>query len=65
MDNNSINLQKKSLLKGQRKSIRRIIIYNMGSIFIDYVSCRCKNVLYNRNKVSPIENPEYEPVIIR
>jgi hypothetical protein len=51
--NNSQNI---NMIKIRHKSIRKIIIYNMGTSVIDYVTTKCNNVLQKRNKITPIED---------
>jgi hypothetical protein len=43
----------------QRKPIRTIIVYNIGTSFIDYVTTKYKNVSQKRNKISPIEDDNF------
>jgi hypothetical protein len=45
-----------NMIKPRHKSIRKIIIYNMGTSVIDYVTAKCKIVLQNRYKIVPIDD---------
>ncbi len=48
-------LQKHNIINHRRKSIRKIVVYNIGANVIDYFKYQY-NALQRRNKVSPIEN---------
>jgi hypothetical protein len=54
--NNSQNI---NMIKTRHKSIRKIIIYNIGTSVIDYVTTKCNNVLQKRNKITPIEHDKF------
>lgn len=47
------SLQTEFMLKKRRKSIRKIIVYNIGNTVVDYVVYSCKNVLNKSNKIVP------------
>ena len=51
--NNMNSFQTEFMLKKTRKSIRKIIVYNIGNAVVVYVVYSCKNVLNKSNKISP------------
>ena len=53
------NSQNINMIKTRHKSIRKIIIYNIGTSVIDYVTTKCNNVLQRRNKITPIEDEKF------
>jgi hypothetical protein len=57
--NNMSNSQNINMIKSRHKSIRKIIIYNIGTSVVDYVTTKCNNVLKNRNKITPIEDDKF------
>lgn len=54
--NNINNLQTEFMLKKRRKSIRQVVVYNIGNTVVDYVVHSCKNVLNKSNKIAPDNN---------
>jgi hypothetical protein len=48
-------LQKHNIINHRRKSIRKIVVYNIGTNVIDYFKYQY-SAFQRSNKVSPIEN---------
>ena len=57
------NLQNINMIKYRHKSIRKMIIYNIGTSVVDYVTTNCNNVLQKRNKIAPIEHDKFIKVL--
>ena len=53
------NSQNINMVRTRHKSIRKIIIYNIGTSVIDYVTTKCNNVLQNHHKIAPIEDEKF------
>lgn len=58
--NNINNVHYEFMLKKRRKSIRKIIVYNIGNTVLDYVVYSCKNVLNKSNKIAPDNHNQSE-----
>ena len=48
-----------NMIRTRHKSIRKIIIYNMGITIVDYVTTKYNNVLQNHHKIVPIEDDKF------
>lgn len=48
-----------NMVRTRHKSIRKIIIYNMGTSIVDYITTKCNNVLQNHHKIAPIEDKKF------
>jgi hypothetical protein len=58
-----LNLQQRHIIKHRRKSLRKIVVYNIGTNVIDYVKVKY-NALQRSNKVAPIENTVYDLIYL-
>jgi len=58
--NNINSLQTEFMLKKRRKSIRQVVVYNMGNTVLNYVVYSCKNVLNKGNRIAPDNHNQSE-----
>ena len=60
--NNCHNLNKEFMLKKRRKSIRKIIVYNIINSIVDYIVYQYNNILHRNNKIAPEVLKEYDSI---
>ena len=60
--NDCHNLKKEFMLKKRRKSIRKIILYNIINSVIDYIVYYYNNMLHRNNKIAPEILKEYDSI---